>query len=488
MKKTILLTALFCQLFLVLKSQYQLGIRADNYAGINSTLLNPAGYMMTPLSWDANIVEGHAFVLNNYAFYENSSLLSLAASDEPHIYGPNNRLRDKPLEGNVFEYYEDDRERYAIQHSGAMGPSLFFRLNANHSLGLITRLRSTISLTGIPNELSFYKYNDLLDDESFTLQKTNAGALVWSEVGLNYLYQKETGIGMFGIGITLKFLNGIEGAYVFNPSPITLFNIQGDSLRSSTGEVEFAYTESAVNNTDLVELDGESGGFGIAADIGFSLAGGQNEYSGYKWKLGASLLDIGQISFNGNSNLHRISVDSDVEFGGAVYRTYDRIEETDEALRFFSFQVLGDSTASLVGDSFSMWLPSAASLQFDYAVTKQFFVNATVVQGVPIGRNGVRRTNIIGLSPRYESRWFSIAVPFTYYNFDQFRYGLAGRLGPLFVGTDDLGNLVSRSDLNGADFYIGLKLSPLLFGGGKGDNAVGGGSRNGKNTVRCPQF
>ena len=134
-----------------------------------------------------------------------------------------------------------------------------------------------------------------------------------------------------------------------------------------------------------------------------------------------------------------------------------------------------------------MWLPSAASLQLDYAITQKILVNATIVQGIPIGRNGGRRVNLLGLTPRFESRWLGVAIPITYYNFDQLRYGLAGRFGPFFMGTDDLGNLVSKSDLNGADFYFGIKINPILFGGNKGG---GFGGKNGpsRGAGRCPQF
>lgn len=486
MKKQVILFSLLSFFAIGLNAQSQLGIRNDNFAGINSTLLNPSGHMTTPFNWDVNLIEGHSFILNNYAYYVNSSILSLATNDEPFVYGPNNRLRDKPLEGNTLDFYDDDADRYLFAHGGIMGPSFFVRLNSNHALGLISRVRFSTSLDGIPNEISYYKFNSLLEEEQFTIQETNVGGLFWSEIGLNYLYQRETGNGLFGFGVTLKYLNGYEGAYVYNEDPITLFNTPGDSLRVETGSVNYAYTTTSTESSDFTGST-QSNGSGFAADIGVSFAGGQNDYSGYKWKLGVSLLDVGQITFNQNAQAHFIQTDTTVDFGGPEYRAYDRIEETEDALRYFSFQILGDSMASRVGNEFSMWLPTAASIQFDYAVANHIMINTTLVTGVPLGRKAVRRSTLIGVTPRYESRWLSLALPITYYNFDEIRYGLAARLGPFFIGTDDLGHFVSRSDLNGADFYAGIKINPILFGNKNGSKGIGGGS-GGRNTVRCPQF
>lgn len=484
MKKLITFVLFLISGISFIQSQSQLGIRNDNFAGINSTLLNPAGYMTNPFNWDVNLVEGHSFILNNYAYYVNSSILSLATSDEPFIYGPNNRISEKPRQGNILEFYEDDAERYAFSHSGIMGPSFFVRINPNHSIGFVSRARFSVSIVGVPNELSYYKYNELLDDESFTLDKTDAGGMIWGEYGLNYLYQKETNSGLFGFGVTLKYLAGYEGAYVFNNTPVTLNNIQGDSILSQPTSVEFGYTTTSVSNSDLVELN-ETNGSGFAADLGVSFAGGQNNYGGYKWKLGVSLLDVGQVRFTENAENHILSTDTSVIIGGPEYRAYDRIEETEDALRHLSFQALGDSTASLAGNNFSSWLPTAASVQFDYALSKNIFVNTTLVYGIPISRKSVRRATLIGITPRFESRWLGVALPITYFNFDQVRYGLSTRLGPFFIGTDDLGSIISRSDLNGTDFYAGIKLNPLLFGG-KGNST--GGNRQGRSSVRCPQF
>ncbi len=480
-KQLLLIVAILFLIDVVAKSQSQLGIRNDNFSGINMTLLNPAGHMTSPMNWDLNLIEGYSFVQNNYAYFVNSNVLGLATNDKSFVYGPDNRLRDKPLEGNILEYYEDERDRYGVFHGGVMGPSFFIRLTPNHSVGLITRTRMSSSITGIPNELSFYQFNELLESDRFTLDASNAGVLSWGEIGVNYLYQKETSTGQLGLGITLKYLSGFDGAYVYNETPITLSNLPGDSLRSEPGAVQFAYTNTSVEDSDALKF--KNNGSGISADIGLSFAGGQQNNGQYKWKLGVSLLDIGKVSFPDNATFHRIAIDTFAEFGGQEYRTFDGIEETEEALEYFSFQILGDSTASVAGNSFSMWLPTAASIQFDFAVTQKIFVNATIVQGVPLARNGVRRTNLLGLTPRYESRWLSIAVPVSYYNFDQFRLGLSGRLGPLFLGTDNLNSFVSKSDLSGTDFYIGLKINPLLWGGKNKDRRdVGRGS------VRCPQF
>ncbi len=462
-------------------SQAQLGIRNDNYAGINSVLLNPAGYINTPFDWDVNLVEGSIFAENNYAYFVNSSLLSLLSNDEDYVYGPDNRKRDIPVQGLILDYYEDNAERYAFMNASILGPSFYARFSPNIAGGFLIRMRSAGSVTGIPDDLSFYKFNELLAEESFTMQEAKANLLSWREIGLNLLHQKETASGTLGIGVNLKFLQGYEGAYVFNETPLELSNLPFDSIQSGPGSVEFAYTTTSIDGDDF-RLS--KNGRGVGIDLGFTYAFGQADDDVYQWKLGVSVLDIGKINFDQNARFHKISTDTSAIFGGSEYRAYDNIHETEAALQHFSFQVLGDSLASLQGSQFSMWLPAAVSFQFDYYIANSFFVNATVVQGVPLAKTAVSRANLIGITPRYETRWIGVAAPVSFYNFDQLRFGLAARLGPLHLGTDNLMSILGRSDFSGTDFYMGLKLNPF----GKNIRLGNGQRGNGGGGPRCYEF
>ena len=477
---------LFCALSFLLNAnaQEQLGIRSDNYLGINGNTLNPANSATTPFNWDVNLLELDFFIKTNYVFFENSSLLSLLNNDQDYIYGPNNRRRDVPREGLILDYYDDNTERYGFSNYNIMGPSFFVRLSPRSSIGLITRGRAVASVTGIPPELSYYQFNSTIGQAGFTMQESVTAILAWGEIGVNYVHQIETSNGQLSLGGTVKLLQGYEGSYVFNDIPIELSRLDGDSIQSSSGAIEFAYTSSLLDTEDY---EFALNGTGIGLDLGAVYTIGGESAIDYKWKFGLSVLDIGRIKFTQNAARHAVSTDKPVSFGGPEYREFNRISETEDALRYFSSQVLGDSMASFQGNEFSVILPTAFSIQVDYKLKESIFINATILQGVPFGRNGLRRANLIGITPRIEKAWYGLSLPVSYYNFDQFRVGAALRLGPLFMGSSDLGSIFQRSDLSGTDFYVGIKIHPGLFGSSGGGSAGLNKSKSGIGP-RCYKF
>ena len=471
-----------------LPGQEQLGANFDNYMGINMTTLNPAGHMNTPYNWDVNLFEFDFFARTNYVYFANSSILSLLTSNEPFVYGPDNRKRDIPEEGLLLDYFDDGKDRYGFANVSFMGPSFFFRLNANNSIGLTTRSRAIGSVTGIPDGLSFYQFNSTIQQPQFTMRKARASVTNWSEIGLNFLHQREFGDGQLGIGVTLKYLIGHEAAYVFNEIPIDLTRLEEDFIASSSGAIEFGYTSTTLTDEDY-EIPINGNGLGI--DIGVNYTFGEGYNGSYKWKLGASILDLGAINFNQNAKIHFAETNIPVEFGGPVYKELDFLD-TETALRYFSFQVFGDSSITLIDNRFNQFLPTSVSIQADYNIAPSIYVTGVIVQGAPLDKNAVYKSNLMAVVPRFESRWFSASLPISYYHFKKFRVGLSGRLGPLFMGTDDLGSMIQKSDLAGTDFYIGLKINPFSTGGLL-DNASlgglnGGGGKGGGRGARCYKF
>ena len=168
-------------------------------------------------------------------------------------------------------------------------------------------------------------------------------------------------------------------------------------------------------------------------------------------------------------------------------RDYDQFDNTDDYINMLSQQLLGNPGASLQENHFSLWLPAALSLQADYSVSDRFYVGGLFVHRIPLGKaaNVIRRSNLLVISPRFESRWFGVSSHFLHYNWQDFRLGISIRLGFLTIGTDNLGSILRKSDFSGTDFYVALKVNPFNIGGGQ--SGKGGKKARGKN-VRCYEF
>jgi hypothetical protein len=473
-----------------LLAQEQAGIRLSGYGGINSALLNPAATALSSWHWDVNLLEGAAHAWNNYAYMEQTSLLHLwqqrdgldiiAAPDLPRGELP-------PTSATIVDFERDDRRRAALALGSLLGPSFYFSIGEQHRLGLLTRLRFMSTARGVDTQFSYYDYFNRPFFSEFEVSPFSMAAVGWSEIGLHYAFRGETGSGQIAWGATLKALQGFEGGYWHNASAFRLQKQPNDFLSGSPIDFRYGHTNS---NLDGDGFAPQRNGGGLGLDLGLSWTIDGAADAPYHWKMGVSLIDFGRLSFNRNARNHQVRTNSQTTINTTPYRSYAALNESESYLAFFSSQALGDSAASLTGESFSLWLPAALSLQIDHALGGPLYVGAALVQGLPMNP-GLRRGSLLVLSPRLESRWLEAALPVSLYDWQSLRLGMAVRLAFLTIGTDHLGSIFRRTDFYGTDFYLALKVNPFKNAADQGwqrgskRSRPGGGNRG---KVRCYQF
>ena len=181
----------------------------------------------------------------------------------------------------------------------------------------------------------------------------------------------------------------------------------------------------------------------------------------YFLKFGASVNDIGTIKYN---DIRKLSIRG---AGSAIDPNEIDIFDLNSTANYLRSR--GYNT-TLTTSSVSQGLPTNLNLYTDYAITKRFFVSANGL----INLANTNSTNpyyhsFVGLVPRFESKWVDVSVPLTYNFMSQdFKPGLALRLGPLSIGSDDLKILFTES--KGANIYAGLGF--ILYKGKKAEAIV----------------
>ena len=249
----------------------------------------------------------------------------------------------------------------------------------------------------------------------------------------------------------------------------------------------YGLTTSNLKNNDY---GAERNGSGFGFDLGFLYVVQENDES-YKWRFGASILDIGSIRFDKNAQTHVVNNPNTFQLNLRDFDDFELPGEGEALLLHFSEQALGNPTASLRGDNFKMALPTAISMQADYNVNDQLFLNGLLVHPVPIGPVSPGRQPLLAFTPRFEHRWFSASIPVSLLNWRKTNLGLAARLGFLVIGSDNIGSIFGKSDYSGTDIYAALKLNPFDLGWGlfKGRGVGNGKERRGsKKKVRCYNF
>lgn len=464
-------------------SQDQLGIRLDNYNGINTVLLNPANGVYSPFAWDINLVEGAAFFSNNYAFIENRNLFDLAKVRD----GTEVVLRpDIENEGEispetlVIGFYDNNRKRSIALSNSVLGPSFLIQLPHQQSAGIFTRFRAEGYSQSFSTNLSYFTYYNRPFEETFSIQPFQSNLMTWSELGLHYGKGFETYEGKIALALNARWLQGYEAAYFQNHSQLRYTKFPGDTVSVNAVDVQFGWTDSNLEND---EFNLQRNGSGFAFDIGFNYLLGEDDEN-YRWKIGASLLDFGYIDFNKNAQKHIAIKDTLNIMAFEDYEDFREVSELDDLVAVFSEKTLGSPDSSFADSQFRMLLPAALSLQLDYAFTENIYLNVTLVQGIGSQKPALQRGGMLALTPRFEHRWGSVAIPLVVYNMNYFRVGAAVRLAFLTIGTDHLGSIFSRSDFYGTDFYMALKVNPFNIGGSIGGKK--GKRRNGR--VKCPSL
>ena len=483
-----LLVGLLCSTSL--SAQLQLGLRTENYAGVNALAINPAHGVYSELDWDVNLVGAGIFFETNYAYLDNTSLLRELNRLDVSQFALSNRMDDMPLSelGNTtVVMYKDTRRKYRYQSlQTVIGPGFMTKIGEQWSIGVSSAAKVWSNGTGIPQELNYEEYDNRPFEVEFAVDDLQFSLMSWIETGVNVAYRVPTYTGSLGLGMTVKFLRGYESGFLRNRSPFRMAKLQNMSFVVQSVDADFGYTNSNLAaGDDGFDLTGNGAGFGI--DLGFTYAIEDRDGTA-RLRLSAALNDIGGIRFNRNAMYHRVRNDMPAVQAYDNYRDLSSVEQLPELVdRFLATTTTRDTPGlSVETNAYRIGLPSTFNLQADVRLHELFYVNTLLVQNLRDDGISVRQPSVLAVIPRFEHRWGSVAVPLSIYDYDRPRVGLALRAAYLAVGTDDLGAWLFPGELSSADVYVALKLNSFRFG--KGDGLpTHRGKRNGKRQ-NCYRF
>lgn len=434
-------------------AQDRLGLTTSRLSGINSVFTNPSLGIISPYQFDLNLATGSLALDNNF------------------ISVPKKFIRDnfidlvvwfEPLEVNILDQ----------KHTNLYGdlymkfPSIGLRFE-NYYVGAFYNKRINATLNDFPSHLlkDYLKgFDPALIGKNTSLSRMNSTFLLWDEFGGSFstvFYQFEN--DRINIGINVKYL----------------FNAQGYYVRT-TKDLTYSYSDSS--QITINTFEGEAGimnekyGRGFAVDFGLNWVKEKRGKSfemvrtpskkldkNYLFHAGISIVDFGFVRFQDGQvydvnayNLNIKTLDKDPV-------TLDDVEFGIDDLFYYidSAGTNGGTTGFHSSSIFDMRLPTAVSLQFDYRVKNNFYVNSMFTFGFPAkGAAAAKRPSEFSITPRYQSRNFEFFVPLAFYNYNQFRVGAAMRIKGVEIGTDRIYSYTNNiGGLRGLDFYVSIKIS-----------------------------
>ncbi len=474
-------------------AQEQLGMRLERYSGLYSITLNPANTAFMPHNWEVNLANAGSFFENNYGYLRNTSLPN-AFRNTDNIVAVSDLAPEQPVPADaiLLDYYDKDRRMRGVSQVHVGGPGFSFRFGENNVIGLTTAIRGEFSAYRIPAIFRYPTFSQIKIGQTVDIQPVQLEAMTWGEIGLHYSRSNSDGDLTTAWGVQPKFLMGFVGGYGRSNGTFQYTPGSNDTAIFNRPTWNYGLSGTLLD----AELDAETvsggvselGGFGAGIDIGFSWAAAADDEGDYRWRAGVSLLDLGFVRFNRGSEQHLLRLDSiGVIDGNAI-----SAENGQGYSRLISDFLMEDPLASLQGQSFSIGLPTALSVQLDVQVMPHLYFAAVAVQRVPLMKNSLKRPSTLAFVPRFEHRWATFSLPVVLNDWQSLRVGLAARLGWLYIGSDNIGSYFTKEKLSGGDVYIGLKINGFSFGNGGGKERLkkersSGGKQN-RRKIKCYTF
>ncbi len=444
-------------------AQDMTGVTTDRYTGVNRALLNPSYLSDSPFCFHLSLVTANLGLQNNY-FYIPAGRFTIA-----DLFDENADMYRDP--GGYFSETQPYNNLKAFQYARVQGPSFLLRYN-DHTFAFVNSLRTATFARNVPSHLMRFATEGL----SYTPQHNidydqtppfSAGTLSWAELGISYgtTFSNHPGHN-YSFGAKASYIQAYH-ASIFNADELE-YMVSDDrdiSIYNFTSTAHSAIPMDYDEN-EFTGLEKLFRGKGVSFDLGISytqkLKPPQRksmkrlytlpDYEPYVYRLGFSLLDVGFVHMNQNTK--SLEFDQANTLWGQAQTT--DLENIDEFVSNLQSQLHSGEIHLEDDKSFRVFLPTAASLQADYNLGNNFFAYGLWVQDLPLVANRISRPSYLGFIPRYETRWFTFALPVTLYEYTKPRIGASLRIGVLTIGAEQPGGVMHINDLEGFDFYFSI--------------------------------
>lgn len=458
-------------------SQTLNGMATGNYAGITGLNFNPASIVDSRFKFDLNIAGGQMFFYNNYLVAKPLIFAKRMLQNDPYNSSYEAVKNDllKPIEpppGGVVR---------ARQNAEFQLPLSFMLTTGKRSaIAVNLRNRYELVLDNLNPQTANMFYNELNDPKTFGVPMNNDGFyntfMNWQEIGFTYgRVLMNANKHFIKAAVTAKWLGGNAASYIQADDLTVAFKDQ-HTLSMSSPRIQYARTIRAdfdqfnrretFSNLEaqnvgwdmgfVYEFRGRIGNFKYTdEDYKARLRRDKNKYT---IRIGVALNDIGRLTYD------RLPLTRD---HSANFNDWDfspvkasNLRDWDTAYsKMVNFIQGADST-------FSIGLPTALLANVDLHLFGGFYVNAAIQRGVQqMGKETTTdlfAARFFAVTPRFEGRHFGFYVPLLIRN-NTTQIGATLRLGPIYLGSNNLMALIQNPMVPSADIHAGVRI-PIGFG------------------------
>jgi hypothetical protein len=476
MKYTLLLGTLFLTTTAAL-AQNMLGISTSRYGGTNRLYINPSLAADSPSEVFINIGTANGHVDNNYVRYQAPfSLFQLITGNVPSQYRKPNGALD--FSTNYTRENLDGKPKSGTLSGEVRGPAILKRVGEGSAFAITTRFRSIAQVTNASQALLSAIRSSLNDGAIYGIPNRNnefgLNTNTYSEIGVTYAGTLFEGEGSkLLLGATGKVLLGYNAQHLINRG--LDYQIVADPNNPNSALLEVNRFDATLGYTTYLQnrgrgigistlLSPSSPGLGVGLDIGLTFVS-QYDSDSPALRLGAAMTDIGGLSYKGEQYEYNSVQTNPITFRSS---DFDRINSGSDLLNVI--QTKFNANRAPDKTRFQAGLPTSLNLTADYQLPDGAGISVTYLRDMRSDEaTSVHQPTLLAVTPHYDKRWLSFALPVTYLNYSV-NVGASLRVGPVWLGTDNFLGLVGTSsngiNPRGLDVYGGISFG---LGGSRRD-------------------
>jgi outer membrane protein OmpA-like peptidoglycan-associated protein len=458
---------IFILLFLsssIYTQQHYTGYAVDNYNGATGVYFQPA-----------------SIVNSTTKFSLTGSFVRLTTTN---FIGSNFMNKIGLTDNQKYKYNEPLNTGYRNNSFSLDVIGLKYEINHDNAVGYSLRYRYFKTIDGLPKEWAENNYtnyaSNLLNTNSFNANKTSLQHFEYLEHLFNYARTiVDKGDVYMKAGVGLKLINGYIGDYLIGTGGQIKFNSQDSNNSLEFQDASFDYGKSE-NANSLINRN-----IGLGLDLGFvyeyrpdhldhyydmdgKTAIKRHNEPKYKYKIGASLTDIGRFKFTKDPLTYNFTGNAGAKTNASelIPSPSNFKDFTADAANFVQSDMLPQSTAnSSQKETFTINLPTSLNLQFDYLIFKNLYVGYTGSLPLKLtnNRSKAHLKSIHSITPRFEKSQYSVMLPITIQASGQVNVGGAVRISEnrlgVFFGSNNITWLFGQRAGFTSNLFAGVMLN-----------------------------
>lgn len=419
------------------------GISTSKRVGILNGSMNPSEFANLYSKYEIQVTTLSLNVSNNKVGYKD-----LSKSDD--------------LESLIF----DGKGNVNFDISAEVSLPSFAMRYKKWGFGIVTKGNIRASVIDLDSDLGNALINNELNSISGVtniLSKDNqrVNATTWGEVGLSAarsLYQTEK--HQLNAGVTFKLLfpgsyanmglDNFTGKVVNDPNGLALTDTNTSLNLAYSGNFGSSFSDS---DDYIKSVFGSLNGFATDFGVDYQLL---NEDQSYKLKIGASIKNLGSMTFSGADNVsqnYKLEIPSGQSLDLDQFENVKGVKDVEVIL-----DNSGYFTKSNTAEEFKVKLPSVFNFYADYKFIPRLSVTAFLQQkmGDQTSDDQISSRNMFTITPRVTFGAFEAFIPVGNDEISGSTVGLGFRVGGFFLGSNSILSAIT-SDSKQADVYFGFR-------------------------------